>query len=68
MRLRKGRGKQKDKISLTESDIVLACHKYLEDKGYVLSDISYLAIPTKDIEDKLGRKRRRGIEFQVEIE
>jgi hypothetical protein len=25
-------------------------------------------IPTRDKKDKLGRKRRRGIEYQVEVE
>jgi len=68
MRFRKGRGKNKDKISLTEDEIVQACHDFLENKGYHLSTISYLKIPIQDAIDSLGRKKRRGIEFQVEIE
>jgi hypothetical protein len=68
MRIRKGRGKAKDRVSLTENEIVQACHDFLESKGYQLSNVSYLKVPTKDAVDSLGRKKRRGIEFQVDIE
>jgi len=68
MRFRKGRGKVKDKVSLTEGEIVQACHDFLEKKGYRLSNVSYLKIPIRDNVDSLGRKKRRGIEFQVDIE
>ena len=68
MRFRKGRGKKLDRVALTENEIVQACHDFLENKGYTLSKTSWLRIPIRDKEDKLGRKRRRGIEFHVEIE
>lgn len=68
MRFRKGRGKIKDKVSLTEGEIVQACHEFLQKRGYVLSKTSYLKIPIRDNVDSLGRKKIRGIEFQVDIE
>jgi hypothetical protein len=69
MRFRKGRGKVKDRISLTENEIVEACYRYVKDKGYNLGDISYLVIPNTGTKlDSLGRKMKRGIEFRVDIE
>ena len=68
MRFKKGRGKAKDRVSLSELEIVQACHEFLERNGYTLSNTSYLKIPTHDRVDSLGRKIRRGIEFQVEVE
>lgn len=68
MRFRKSRGKVKARVTLTEDDIVQACHDFLERNGYTLSDTCRLVVPIRDKIDSLGRKRRRGIEFQVDVE
>lgn len=67
MRFRKERGKKLARVTLTENEVVQACHDYLEAKGYVLANITYLVIPTRDRVDKRGRKIRRGMEFQADI-
>ncbi len=53
---------------MTENEIVEACMFYLKSKKYSTSDKCCLLIPLKDNIDKLGRKRRRGIELSVELE
>jgi hypothetical protein len=68
MRLRKGKGKKKDRLTLTETEIVQACYDFLRKKGYELANTSYLSIPKRDRVDSLGRKIRQGIEFQVDLE
>lgn len=68
MRIRKGKGKKKDRLTLTETEIVRACYHFLNKKGYKLSNTSYLSIPKRDRVDSLGRKIAQGVEFQVDIE
>ena len=68
MRFAKARGNNKPTVTLTETDILDACRDLLKAQGYSLGSISYICIPSRDAEDKLGRKRRRGIEVKMEID
>ena len=69
MRFKKARGKVKGSVSLTENEIVLACYEYVRRQGTEPGDTSYLKIPNdRNKKDSLGRKRRSGIEFMVEIQ
>lgn len=68
MRFRKAAGKKKAVVTLTENEIVEACYNFVRERKIEPGRISYLKIPIRDKVDSAGRKRRRGIEFQVEIE
>lgn len=60
MRTKKRRGKQPPTVTLTEAEIVQACSKYVEDKGFKLSPMSYMKIFT-------GSKRSK-VEVVMELQ
>lgn len=68
MRFRKSKGNKKAVLTMTENEIVDACIFYLKSKKYFTSNKCSLSIPLKDNIDRLGRKRRRGVEFHVELD
>ena len=62
MRTKKRRGKQPPTVTLTEAEIVQACSKYVEDKGFKLSPMSYMKIFT-------GRTGKRSkVEVVMELQ
>lgn len=73
MRFKKGRGKIKDCITMTELDIIQACYEFLErkEKYHKTLSTSRIKIPCtkEDKLNKLGRKMpRRGVEVQIDVE
>lgn len=67
MRFRKAKNKNKAVLTMTENEMIEACMDSLKKKGYS-GGVCRLLIPLVDKVDKLGRKRRRGIELQVELD
>lgn len=63
MRWRKGRGKKKPVVTMTEGDIVEACNKWLTDKGIRTGDICWMKINTA----KVVKRRGRRVEFVSEV-
>lgn len=66
MRFRKKRGTGRKKmaaVTMTESEIVEACHEYLERKGVEVGNICWIKI-------NVGESRKRGdrVQFVAELE
>lgn len=68
MRFRKAKNKKKAILTMTENEMIEACMASIKEKGYSAGGVCRLLIPLVDKVDKLGRKRRRGIELQVELD
>lgn len=62
MRFRKARGKNKAVVTMTQSEVVDACCKYLADQGVVMGDICWLKINKKETARKINR-----VEFSSEF-
>lgn len=68
MRFRKAVRKESAKVTLTEDEIVQACYDFVRKNGLTPGRISYLKIPTRHTVDAAGRKRRRRLEFMVDLD
>lgn len=68
MRFRKAVKKESAKVTLTEDEIVHACYDFVRKQGLNPGKICYLKIPKKQTVDAAGRKRRRRLEFMVDLD
>jgi hypothetical protein len=64
MRFRKARGKKKAVVTMTESEIVEACHEYMKKQGFEIGGYCWVKI---DMNDK-PKGRRTRVEFVSEVE